>query len=74
MSKKNKKSKMSKMSKAIVAYTDGDEVIVCAIDDEKAMLKEWFNGGDRELDQYDRVHGSVLVLKSECSVFGAEFV
>lgn len=35
-------------------YRTGNEVLVCAKEDEPRLLKEYFEQGGRDLDEYDR--------------------
>jgi len=38
----------------LVMYSDGKETLVCEKKDEKRLLKEYFETGERDVDDYDR--------------------
>ncbi len=39
----------------LITYSGNDELIVTTTRREKAMLREWFKAGDRDVNMYDRV-------------------
>lgn len=39
----------------LIAYNDGQEVLICKPSDEKKVIKEWFDPSTgRDIDNYDR--------------------
>jgi len=38
----------------LVVYQDVNEVIICRLEDEKQMVKEYFTEGGRVLEEYDK--------------------
>ncbi len=45
-----------------VAYSNDDEVIVCAINDEHRLLQDFFIDGGRDTDDYNRLVTTKYVL------------
>lgn len=52
----------------LVKYSGDDEVIVCARKNEKKMLKEYFEEGGRDIDDYDREECEVVNVSSSMYV------
>lgn len=60
MAKRIKKKYVPKL----IAYEGDDEVLICTPQSEQSLLKLWFNEGNRDVDDYDRVEAvSVMEIR-----------
>lgn len=49
----------------LIAYTDGEETLICSKADEKKMIKEWFTKETgRDIDDFDRSEGKMFQVRA----------
>lgn len=52
----------------LVVYQGDGEVLVCAKKNEKKMIKQWFNDGNRDIDVYNREINEVVQIESRSPI------
>lgn len=54
----------------LITYDGEGELLVCTSKTEKRLLKEWFKGGVRDVELYDRTkhEDGILAIQAEISV------
>ena len=55
----------------LISYSSLEEVIVCSIEKESQIIKDYFNEGGRDIDNYDRyeIPGDILEIKAGLSIY-----
>lgn len=48
----------------LVVYQGDKEVLICAKKNEKKMRKQWFNHGERDINNYDRKINDVVQIET----------